>query len=108
MQQYGISQLPVVEGSDGQQQMVGSIQERTLLDRIYRDPTLVESAVGAAMDPPFPTIAQNADMDDAFDLLLGGAPALVVVDRERPLGMITKLDLLEFVAHHTRRRHSHR
>ena len=35
--------------------MVGSIQERTLLDRVYRDPTLVESAVGAAMDPPFPT-----------------------------------------------------
>jgi predicted transcriptional regulator len=89
--------------------MVGSIQERTLLDRIYRDPTLVESAVGAAMDPPFPTIKQSADMDDAFDLLLDGAPALVVVDRvDKPLGMITKLDLLEFVAQHTRRRHSHR
>jgi cystathionine beta-synthase len=110
MQQYGISQLPVVEKGDGSDQMVGSIQERTLLDRIYRDPSLVESAVGAAMDPPFPTIAQNADIDDAFDLLLDGAPALVVVDRlaERPVGMITKLDLLEFVAQHTRRRHSHR
>jgi cystathionine beta-synthase len=108
MQLYGISQLPVLEEGDGQQQMVGSIQERTLLDRIYRDPTLVESAVGAAMDPPFPTVPMTADMDDAFDLLLGGAPALVVVEREQPLGMITKLDLLEFVAQHTRRRHSHR
>jgi cystathionine beta-synthase len=88
--------------------MVGSIQERTLLDRVYRDPTLVESSVGAAMDPPFPTISQNADMDAAFDLLLGGASALVVTDRDRPVGMVTKLDLLEFVAQHSVGRHSHR
>jgi len=110
MQHYGISQLPVLEGAgDGADtRMVGSIQERTLLDRIYRDPTLVDSAVGAAMDPPFPTIQRNADMDDAFDALLGGAPAIVVVDRDHPVGMITKLDLLEFVAQESRHRHSHR
>ncbi len=110
MQNYGISQLPVVEGDgtgpDGH--MVGSIQERTLLDRIYRDPTLVESAVGAAMDPPFPTIPRGAEIDDVFDVLLGGAPAVVVMERDRPVGMITKLDLLEFVAQESRRRHSHR
>jgi cystathionine beta-synthase len=108
MQQFGISQLPVLEGDAERGPMVGSIQERTLLDRIYRDPSLVESAVGAAMDPPFPTIQRSAEMDDAFDMLLGGAPALVVVDREQPVGMITKLDLLEFVAQHNRRRHTHR
>jgi cystathionine beta-synthase len=111
MQHYGISQLPVVE-TDGngatETRLVGSIQERTLLDRVYRDPSLIESAVGAAMDPPFPTIARNADMDEAFDLLLGGANAIVVVDRDEPVGMVTKLDLLEFVAQHTGRRHTHR
>jgi cystathionine beta-synthase len=112
MQNYGISQLPVLEGDgDGlQARMVGAIQERTLLDRVYRDPTLVDSAVGAAMDPPFPTIPRGADIDDAFDILLGGAPALVVLDREQPIGMITKLDLLEFVAEESRSggRHAHR
>ncbi|MDQ3809825.1 MAG: cystathionine beta-synthase [Chloroflexota bacterium] len=108
MQQYGISQLPVLEGDGASQQMVGSIQERTLLDRIYRDPTLVDTAVGAAMDPPFPTVQQTADIDNAFDALLSGAPALVVVERDQPVGMITKLDLLEFVAQHDRRRHKHR
>jgi cystathionine beta-synthase len=113
MQNYGISQLPVLEG-DGEARldarMVGSIQERTLLDRIYRDPTLVDSAVGAAMDPPFPTIPRGADIDDAFDVLLGGAAALVVLDGEQPVGMITKLDLLEFVADESRsrQRHAHR
>jgi cystathionine beta-synthase len=114
MQHYGISQLPVVESADGgssqpDTRLVGSIQERTLLDRVYRDPTLVESTVGAAMDPPFPTIQRTADMDEAFDLLLGGANALVVTDGDQPVGMITKLDLLEFVSQHSRGgRHSHR
>jgi cystathionine beta-synthase len=98
----------VIEGDGGGTTMVGSIQERTLLDRVYRDPDLVESAVGAAMDPPFPTIPASADMDEAFDALLGGATALVVVDREQPVGMITKLDLLEFVAQHALQRHKHR
>jgi predicted transcriptional regulator len=60
------------------------------------------------MDPPFPTIARNADMDEAFDLLLGGASAIVVTDLDRPVGMVTKLDLLEFVAQHSGRRHNHR
>jgi cystathionine beta-synthase len=112
MQNFGISQLPVIDpdgdtrGADGH--MVGSIQERTLLDRIYRDPSLVDSAVGAAMDPPFPTIPHGADIDDAFDVLLAGAPALVITDHDRPVGMITKLDLLEFVAQESRMRHSHR
>ncbi len=113
MQNFGISQLPVLEG-DGeaaevgaQTRMVGSIQERTLLDRVYRDPTLVDSAVGAAMDPPFPTIPRGADIDDAFEVLLGGAPALVVLDRDQPVGMITKLDLLEFVADESRGPHRH-
>ncbi|MBI2756877.1 MAG: cystathionine beta-synthase [Chloroflexi bacterium] len=107
MQQYGISQLPVIEGEDGAQRLVGSIQERTLLDRVYRDPDLVASAVGAAMDPPFPTIQRLAEIDEAFDLLIGGAPAVVVMDGQQPTGMVTKLDLLEFVASHTVRRHRH-
>jgi cystathionine beta-synthase len=111
MQNYGISQLPVIEG-DGNGaagRMVGSIQERNLLDRIYRDPSLVDSAVGAAMDPPFPTILLGADIDEAFDALLGGGTqALVVLDSEQPVGMLTKLDLLEFVAQESRGRHTHR
>ena len=111
MQNYGISQLPVLEanGDGATGRMVGSIQERTLLDRVYRDPSLVDSSVGAAMDPPFPTIPRDAEIDEAFDVLLGGgAPALVVLDSGQPVGMLTKLDLLEFVAQESRTRHSHR
>ena len=100
LQEYGISQMPVTEdGSGSALRLVGSIQERTLLDRVYRDPGLIETTVGAAMDGPFPTITAGAHVDEAFNALLSGATALVVMDAERPVGIITRLDLLEFMAH---------
>ena len=99
MQQYGISQLLVTEnGSTAAGGVVGSIQERTLLDRIYRDPTVVTTSVSTAMDPPFARVAAGAPIEEAFEALLGGEPALMIVEGDLPVGVITRSDLLEFVA----------
>jgi cystathionine beta-synthase len=99
MQQYGISQLLVTEnGTSAGGGVVGSIQERTLLDRIYRDPTMVTTSVSTAMDPPFARVAAGAPIEEAFEALLGGEPALMIVEGELPVGVITRSDLLEFVA----------
>ena len=103
MQQYGISQLLVTEnGSTSGNQVVGSIQERTLLDRIYRDPAVVTTSVSTAMDPPFARVAAGAPIEEAFEALLGGEPALMIVEGDEPVGVITRSDLLEFVAHRGR------
>ena len=51
------------------------------------------------MDRPLPTVEASASLDDAFALLSGGAPALVAVRGDRPAGVVTKLDLLEYLAH---------
>src|SRR5438132_4025137 len=98
MQRYGISQLPVVEESNGQG-VVGTLQERTLLDRVYRDPAVVTTAVSAAMDAPLSQVAVDSSLDDAFEPLLRGEQAVLVVDGETPIAVITRADLLEFVAH---------
>src|SRR3984893_9169635 len=103
MQQYGISQLPVVEGvNGGAGTVVGSIQERSLLDRIYRDPAVVSTPVSTAMDPPFARVSAGAPIEEAFEALLGGEPALMIIDGDAPVGVITRSDLLEFVAHRGR------
>jgi cystathionine beta-synthase len=103
MQQYGISQLLVTEiGATALNGVVGSIQERTLLDRIYRDPTMVTTSVSTAMDPPFARVAAGAPIEEAFEALLGGEPALMIVEGDEPVGVITRSDLLEFVAHRGR------
>ncbi len=103
MQQYGISQLPVVESANGGPgSVVGSIQERSLLDRIYRDPAVVSTPVSTAMDPPFAHVSAAAPIEDAFEALLGGENAVMIVDGDAPIGVITRSDLLEFVAHRGR------
>ena len=105
LERYGISQLPVVEegAGDAVGGLVGSLSEKSLLERAYRDPTVVERTVGELMDPPLPLVGLEATLDEAFGLLSGGAPALVAVRGERALGVITKLDLLEYLAHHPTR-----
>jgi cystathionine beta-synthase len=100
MQRYSISQLPVREGADGRDvTLVGSLQERTLLDRIYRDPGIVAKPVSEAMDPPFGTIVADTSVEEAFKMLLRGDTAIVVLDADSPVGVVTRADLLEFVAH---------
>jgi cystathionine beta-synthase len=101
LQAFGISQLPVSQEADGDDVagLVGSISEKGLLDRAYRDPTVVDRTVGEVMDPPLPLVDASASLDEAF-ALLSGASALVVVRGGRPVGVTTKLDLLEYLAHH--------
>jgi cystathionine beta-synthase len=105
LQAYGISQMPVSEAhadapnADRIDAIVGSISERGLLDRTYRDPSVVERTVGEVMDPPLPIVEVSASLDDAFRLLSGAVSALVAVRAGQPAGIVTKLDLLEYVAH---------
>jgi cystathionine beta-synthase len=104
LQEYGISQMPVSEDSEGAAVagIVGSISEKGLLDRAFRDPSVVERTVGEVMDPPLPLVDASATLDDAFALLNVGAPAVVAVRGETPAGVVTKLDLLEHLAHRPR------
>ncbi len=102
LQDYNISQMPVSQAADGDdlESIVGSISEKGLLDRAFRDPTAVERTVGEVMDRPLPIVQADASLAEAFGQLAGGTPALLVVRDGHPVGIVAKLDLLEYLAHH--------
>ena len=104
LQRYGISQVPVSEHPDGEalEGIVGSVSERGLLERAYRNPEIVGRTIGEIMDRPLPVLEASAFLDEAFALLSGGAAALLAVRDGRPAGVVTKLDLLEHLAHSPR------
>ena len=105
MQRYGISQIPVV--ADGEATLVtdivGSVQETTMLDRVFREPALVDERVERVMDAPFPVVQASEDVERLYAELSSGVPALLAASDDRPVSIITKADLLEFVAHQRRR-----
>src|ERR671936_907139 len=51
MQRYGISQIPVTADGSARtvSEIVGSVQERTMLDRVFREPALVDERVERVM-----------------------------------------------------------
>jgi len=74
-----------------------------MLDRVFREPSLVDERVERLMDPPFPVVQATDDVERLYQELSSGAPALLAARDDRPVSIITKADLLEFVAHRRRR-----
>ncbi len=99
LQGHGISQAPVVrEESSDVAQVVGSIRDRELLERVFRDPDALQADVASVMSPPLPTVEWAATVDDAFSEL-ERAPAVLVAKAGRVIGVLTRADLLDFLAH---------
>ena len=101
MQRYSISQLPVVRDGDSESlaDVVGSLQDRDLLDRVFKNPDALHEDVANAMQPPLATIDVGDSLDEVFPTLTGRTNAVVVAREGRPVGVITRSDLLEYLAH---------
>ena len=80
-------------------QFVGSIRDRELLERVFRDPDALQADVAEVMAPPIPTVERHASVDDAFTEL-ERAPAVLVSAGGVVIGVLTRSDLLDFLAHH--------
>jgi cystathionine beta-synthase len=95
MHQHGISQVPVV-GPDGA--LVGLLEEVDLLNHIL-------DSKEHGQDQSIDSLVQNAGavfpaestLDEAMAALKGGY-ALLVVEGGRPIGILTKIDVLDYVA----------
>jgi cystathionine beta-synthase len=101
MQRYSISQLPVVRdgASASLADVVGSLQDRDLLDRVFKNPDALHDDVATAMQPPLATIDIRDSLDEVFPTLTGRTNAVVVAQEGRPVGVLTRSDLLEYLAH---------
>jgi cystathionine beta-synthase len=99
LQEFGISQAPVVREDSGEvSAVVGSVRERAVLDRLFRDPDALQADVAEVMAPPFPMVEFDDPIEMAFAELQDG-PAVIVTKKGEMLGILTRADLLEFLAH---------
>jgi cystathionine beta-synthase len=94
LHEHRVSQLPVVSGSDATT-LVGSVGERGLLKRALSDPGLMSSDIVEVMEPPFPAVSTTDPVREAVELLSGDRQALTVTEDGKPVGIVTRADLLE-------------
>jgi len=101
MQRYGISQLPVVRDGECESlaDVIGSLQDRALLERVFTNPDVLHEDVATAMQPPLAAVEASAAFEEVFATLTGGTNAVLVAREGKPVGVLTRSDLLEFLAH---------
>lgn len=93
MKKYNISQLPVLK----EKRIVGSIRESTILNNIMKkgNPEKVfSSTVFNVMETAFSTVSSSTLISDVVYQLSEGETAVLVIDDNKIVGIITKIDVI--------------
>ena len=99
LREYGVSQMPVVRAEPPivAAEVAGSVSERTLLDALFAGTARLTDPVEAHMSAALPTIGSTEAASDAVKLL-ESADAVLVQEDGKPVGVLTRQDLLAFLA----------
>jgi cystathionine beta-synthase len=99
LQEYGVSQMPVVRAEPPivAAEVAGSVSERTLLDALFAGRAKLTDQVEDHMSEALPTIGSTEPASAAVSLL-EKADAVLVHEDGKPVGVLTRQDLLAFLA----------
>jgi cystathionine beta-synthase len=98
LREYDVSQMPVLKAEPplSAAEVVGSVEDRDLLEGAFGDPSILDRPVGAVMSPSLPTVGAG----EAIELAVRRSEdrgAVVVLDAGHPVGILTRSDLLGFL-----------
>jgi cystathionine beta-synthase len=99
LSEFGVSQMPVVSAEPPVMaaEVVGAVNERDLLDALFTGKAALADRLDKHMSPPLPTIGAGEQVGAAMKALSGADGALVLVDG-KPAGVVTRHDMLGFLA----------
>ena len=95
---YGVSQMPVVRAEPPVMaaEVAGSVSERALLDALFTGRASLSDAVDRHMDAPLASVGAGEPVAAAV-AALQDSDAVMVLQDGRPVGVLTRHDLLEQV-----------
>jgi len=97
MKLYDVSQLPVLEKGG---KVVGIVDEQDILMEVIDNPAHFREPVTAAMESHVVTVAPDAPVGQLMDIFKRGMVA-IVVDGDEFLGLITRIDVLNWLRRRT-------
>jgi len=93
MSRNSLSQLPVI--ADGRS--LGSVMEVSLIRRLHESRDVLNRPVREVLEPGFPELDENVDVEEAFQHLQAGRQAVLVLSQEKIRGILTKTDILHYM-----------
>ncbi|OON73011.1 cystathionine beta-synthase [Streptomyces tsukubensis] len=102
LREYGVSQMPIVKPGAGHPdvmaaEVIGSVVERELLDALFAQRASLGDPLEKHMSPPLPQVGSGEPVADLM-AVLGSADAAVVLVEGKPKGVVSRQDLLAFLA----------
>jgi len=99
LREFGVSQLPVVRAEPPVMaaEVVGSVSEKELLDALFEGRIALNDRIDSLMQPPLPGVGAGEPVHHAVSAL-EKADAVMVLDDGKPVGVLTRQDLLGFLA----------
>ena len=99
LREYGVSQMPVVKAEPPvtSGEVAGSVSEEHLLEQVFTGAASLADPVEKHMDSPLPLIGAGESVDAVREALTL-SDAVLVVEDGKPVGVLTRLDLLGFLA----------
>ena len=95
LREYNVSQMPVVgpEPPIVIGEVAGSVNERALISAVFEGRAQLTDAVGQHMEPALPLLGSGESLDAALKAL-SESDAVMVIEDGKPLGVLTRHDLL--------------
>ncbi|MDX6350639.1 MAG: cystathionine beta-synthase [Streptomyces sp.] len=102
LREYGVSQMPIVKPGAGHPdvmaaEVVGSVVERELLDALFTKRATLDDPLERHMSAPLPQVGSGEPVADLMTVL-GTADAAIVLVEGKPTGVVSRQDLLAFLA----------
>ena len=94
VEQHDVTQLPVFKGDE----VVGTIYDSELLKCVLQDSAALDRPVETVMSEPLPMVQSDQPLESVTRLLASRTPAVLVRDDGHVLGILTRFDMLQFIA----------
>ena len=94
VEQHEVTQLPVFSGDE----VVGTIYDSEILKGVLGDAATLDRPVESLMSESLPVVRSDQPVDDVTRLLAARNPAVLVREEGRVVGILTRFDMLQFIA----------
>jgi cystathionine beta-synthase len=94
VQSHDISQVPVFDGD----RLVGTLYDSEMFERVLEQPAALNLPASAVMAAPLPVVDRDTSVDEVTRLMAAHNPAVLVREQGVITGVLTRYDMLQFIA----------